>query len=113
MAKQPKRWNDRYAQQILNAADRAASDRAFAERRGLDPQRLSYWRTRLERPRRPKAATASSASDAGAFVEVKPKPVAQSTVVEVLLVNGRQLRVSDQADAAAISRLADALEGRC
>jgi hypothetical protein len=44
---------------------------------------------------------------------VKPKPVAQSTVVEVLLVNGRQLRVSDQADAAAISRLADALEGRC
>lgn len=47
------------------------------------------------------------------FVEVKAKASAPATVVEVLLVNGRQVRVSDQVDAAALARLADALEGRC
>lgn len=45
-------------------------------------------------------------------MELKAKPAVPATIVEVLLLNGRQLRVSERADAAAIARLADALE-RC
>lgn len=40
------------------------SDRALARRKGLDPQRLWWWRKWLEQPRQDEAV---------AFVEVKPK----------------------------------------
>ena len=107
MGKRPNRWTASYAGRILDEADRAESDRSYAARRGIKAQRLTWWRSRLERPRRER----TRGTEAG-FVELKARPATPTTVVEVLLLNGRQLRISDQADAAAIARLADALE-RC
>jgi len=34
-------------------------------------------------------------------------------ILEVLLTNGRQFRISDEVDPVVVGQLADALEGRC
>lgn len=108
MGKPAKRWTAAYAAKMLDSADRAASDQAFARRRGLPAQRLSWWRRRLGRPRRRPPRPSSAAAE---FVEVTGL-AAPPEMVEVLLSNGRQFRVSVGVDAELIGRLADALEGR-
>jgi hypothetical protein len=108
MGKQKKRWSAAYAGGQLDKADRAKSDRAYAARRGINAQRLAWWRMQLERPRRGRGAAAEKR-----FIEVRAKPVAVTTSVEVLLTNGRHLRVSDQIDPAVVARLAEALESSC
>jgi hypothetical protein len=108
MGKQKKRWTAAYAGRVLDKADRAKSDRAYADKRGFNAPRLAWWRMQLKRPRRGRRAAVDET-----FIEVRSKPVAPSTSVEVLLANGRHLRVSDQIDPAVVARLADALESSC
>lgn len=104
-----KRWTVTEAQQVLADVDRSGlSDRAFAKRSGLDPQRLWWWRKRLEQARR---------SEAIAFVEVKPKAVASMgtksvDVLEVRLLNGRVVMVPTVIEPTMLVRLLDAIEGR-
>ncbi len=118
MAKQQKRWTADHAGRALDQADRAASDQSFADRIGINAQRLSWWRRQLDRPRRgPRLGC--ERTESVAFVEVAQGASAaigrasSGTVVEVLLTNGRQLRVSELIDAERLTRLANALEGRC
>ena len=69
---------------------------AFAHRHGIDPQRLYYWRRRIE-----------GADAAPAFVEVhraNPGPV------EVVARSGRVLRAADTIDSLTLRRLIAALE---
>ncbi|KAA3628037.1 MAG: hypothetical protein DWQ08_07615 [Proteobacteria bacterium] len=108
MGKPKKRWTASYAGGVLDKADRAKSDRAYAARRGINAQRLAWWRKQLKRPRGGRAASCETT-----FIEVRSKPVASATSVDVLLTNGRHLRFSDQIDPAVAGRLADALESRC
>lgn len=101
-----KRWTEGEAQRVLAEQVRSGlSDRAFARREGLDPQRLWWWRKRLERSRQ---------NEAVAFVEVKPKPVVSTRVevIDVQLVNGRVVSVPTAIDPAVLARLLDAIEGR-
>lgn len=79
-------------------AESGLSVPAFAEREGIDPQRLYFWMRRLGKPRRPAVAK---------FVEVTPRVAAN---VEVVLQNGRILRVPTSIDAAALRDLIAVLE---
>ena len=111
MKRQNKRWTAAHADKILDRADRAKSDNAYAAAQGLNGQRLSWWRKRLGRPRG--AAAPRTARGGVAFVEVAAKRPVLAITVEVLLTNGRQVRVSDQVEPAVLARIADALEDRC
>jgi hypothetical protein len=104
-----KRWSVAEAQRVLEEQRRSGlSDRAFAKRKGLDPQRLWWWRKRIEAPR---------GSEAVEFVEVKPRAgtseVATSgAMLEVRLVNGRVVMVPAEVEPLVLARLLDAIEGR-
>ncbi len=108
MGRQKKRWTAAYAGGVLDKADRAKSDRAYAAKRGINVQRLAWWRKQLKRPRRSRGLAAAET-----FIEVRAKRVTPTTMVEVLLTNGRHLRFSDQIEPAVVGRLADALEAGC
>jgi transposase-like protein len=95
------RWTPDDARAALTAyADSGLSVAAFAEREGLDPQRLYSWRRRF-------------ASDtAPAFVEVKTNAAER---IEIVLRSGLVLRVPDSFEAESLRRLLDVLEssGSC
>lgn len=104
-----KRWTATQAQQVLEELERSGlSDRAFARQKGLDSQRLWWWRRRLEQTRQDAAV---------AFVEVKPTAVMgvspeRVDVVEVRLLNGRVVMVPAVIEPMVLVRLLDAIEGR-
>jgi transposase-like protein len=75
---------------------------AFAEREGLDAQRLSRWRRRLASRSAGRRVTPKPA-----FIELVPRA---AEPVEVVLRSGRILRVSTAIDPAALQRLVAALE---
>ena len=116
MARQANRWSEAQAEKILDRADRAKSDRRYADARGINAPRLTWWRTRLGRPRRaPKKSAGSNRarSSKPVFVEVTAPQATPAAVVEILLTNGRQLRVSAGLDPMLVGELANALEDRC
>lgn len=96
-----RRWTEADARAALEAFERAGlSERAFALREGIERQRLARWRLRLKwKP--------SSTTRALSFVEVRPRTPER---VEVVLRSGRILRVAEEIDATALSRLVDVLE---
>jgi hypothetical protein len=49
-SKTNERWTPEHAASVLDEAERSGLiDRAFAKRRGIDPQRLWWWRKRLNK----------------------------------------------------------------
>ena len=113
MKRHGKRWTAAYAGDFLDKADRAQSDRGYAEARGVAAQRLAWWRKRLGRPRPRRRPESRATSSAPGFVEVTVKRPTSATTLEVSLTNGRQFRISGPVDATEVGQLADALEGRC
>ena len=109
MSKRAKRWAAAEASKILDRADRAKSDQAYAKSQGVGAHRLGWWRKRLDRPRRALGRRGARAE----FVEVMSKPTATRANLEVLLANGRQFRISSDVDPKIVGRLADALDGKC
>jgi hypothetical protein len=78
---------------------------AFCTRRGLDTSRFYAWRRTLER----------RAADKLAFVPVHvltDTPPAPASVLEVVLADGRSVRVAPGFDAATLRQLLAVLEGR-
>ena len=81
------------------------SVRAFCERRGLATHRFYYWRRVLERRPVEKAAFVP--------VQVVAEAVpALATALEVVLTDGRMVRVAPGFDAATLRQLLAVLEGR-
>jgi hypothetical protein len=81
------------------------SARAFCERRGLTVARLYAWRRVLERRDAEKAAFVP--------VQVVADTVpAQASALEVVLADGRTVRVAPGFDAATLRQLLAVLEGR-
>lgn len=77
-----RRWNAREARAILKQLDASGLPvREFAERHGLDAQRLYRWRAQL-----------ASAGAPPAFVEIKSSA---SAAIEVVLRSGHVIRVGD------------------
>jgi hypothetical protein len=94
-----RRWSIADAERALAAhAASGLSVAAFAARERLDVQRLHRWRRRLG---------ATPRQVAPAFVEVQRL---ERAPVEVVLLSGRVLRVSESIDVSALRRLVDALE---
>ena len=100
-----RRWSVADARSVLEAQARSGlSMREFAEREGVDEQRLQRWSRRLVE------ADASSAREvvvAQKFVEIAG---GVAGIVEVVLCCGRVLRVSDAIEPGRLRRLVDALE---
>ena len=93
-----RRWTAEQAAAVLAAAGESGlSVRAFAIRHGLDPQRLTRWRSQLAGPQ-PADRT---------FVEITALATAHSSTsgFEVALRNGRVVRVGAGFDARELRRL--------
>lgn len=106
-----KRWSAADARGALAAArDSGLSLRAFARREGLDPQRLYWWHRRLGADAT--AARRAAEAEAPTFVEIEPGVglVSDAPAIEVVLRNGRVLRVPRSFDAPALGRLIELLE---
>jgi transposase len=115
--KKLERWSAEQARAMLAEAGRSGlSDRAFARGRGIDAQRLRWWRARL----------GASGSDevTRAKPKSKPKPMKFAevvarrrtatavTTIEIELANGRRVKVPSTIEADALRRLLEAIEGR-
>lgn len=101
------RWTAAQASWVIGELERSGLGVArFAARHDLDPQRLYFWRKRVKR----------SVPSSAALVEVElPKHAvsaqrAQGTEIEIELVSGRRLRVSDRIEGNALRRVVSALE---
>lgn len=96
------RWTAVEARAVLAEQQASGlSSLAFARRKGLSPQRLYWWRQRLE------AASLERASRQ-AFVEVTA--ASAGLPVEVIVRSGRVLRVPASIDPEVLLQLVEALE---
>jgi transposase-like protein len=90
---------------VLTALDSSGlSLRAFAQREGVDEQRLYFWRRRLGRNAQRRVAPA--------FVEVTPVQRSLGHV-EIVLRSGRVLRAAEAIDSQALRRIVETLEDEC
>jgi transposase-like protein len=113
-----RRWRVPEARAALDALEASGlSVSAFAEQEGLDEERLYRWRRRFERERKaePRAVTPSATP---AIVELRastsPSPRRGETLpVQIVLVSGVVLRVTETIDPARLARLVAALERGC
>jgi hypothetical protein len=96
-----RRWTIEEARSAIEAHKASGlSMRAFAQREGLDAQRLFRWGRRI--------AGESQATARFTFVEVeRPR---RAEMIEVVLPSGRVLRVSESVDPDAVARIANALD---
>lgn len=92
-----RRWTEDEALAVLAAAEESGrSLRQFAIIHGLQPQRLERWRREL---REEVAAPA-------VFHEITPQPVEhEAGVIELVLLNGRVLRIGSKFNDAMLRRL--------
>ena len=91
-----RRWTAIEARAALTAlASSGLSQRAFAEREGLDPQRLGAWRRKLGEVAAP------------TFIEMRPRAVER---IEVVLRSGVVLRVAESVAPAVVAGLVVALD---
>jgi hypothetical protein len=104
------RWTEDDAAAALAALKRSGLSVAhFADREGIDPQRLYAWRRRL--------------GSAGEFVELAPRSgltVRSGLTIrgasggfEVMLRSGHLVRLAESFDAEGFRRLIAVLEGEC
>jgi transposase-like protein len=84
------------------------SMRAYAKQRGVDPQKLSYWRRALDRTT---ARAAEVEAPSGAFVPVRVVGVAEAEV-EIVLGDVRVM-VREGASRALIGEVVAALRRAC
>ena len=90
---------------------------AFAEREGLDEERLYRWRRSFARERKAEARAVTRPATP-AIVKLRaatsPSPRrAKTEPVEIVLVSGVVLRVAEAIDPARLARLVAALERGC
>jgi transposase-like protein len=103
------RWTPAEAHSVMNAlASSGLSPGAFAEREGLDVARLYRWRRRFAGETCPSVSTPAPSAE---VIEIRP---GRAEPVEVVLVSGVVLRVSETIDPSVLGKLVVALErGRC
>ena len=97
------RWSARDAHQVMELCESSGiSVRKFCLRHGLGYKRMMKWRERFR-----------NEAKAGEFIEVKVKETNQpsaKTHVDVILWNGRMVRVSPGYDAGFLTELLTVLE---
>jgi hypothetical protein len=101
-----RRWTSEDARAALDAQARSGlSPRSFAQREGIDPQRLTRWARRIGGT----STSSSSRTERKArFVEIDTRPAA---VVEIVLPSGVVVRVDARVEPATLRRIVAALDG--
>ncbi|MEP6652624.1 MAG: transposase [Myxococcales bacterium] len=95
-----RRWRAKEARAIMKHLDASGlSVREFADRHGLETQRLYRWRAQL---------ASLSAAAAPPFVEIERSP---NVAIEVVLRSGHVVRVRDGFSEDALRRLVAVLDG--
>jgi len=109
-----RRWKTADARAALSAlAASGLSVGAFAQREGLDAERLYRWRRRFAREGRAEARTATAPATP-ALIELRPSPSPRrAEPVEIVLGSGVTVRVAETIDPSALARLVAALERGC
>ena len=103
MNKRARPWKIADARAALNAqAASGLSVGAFAQREGLDSDRLYRWRRRLAGERKARVTATP------AVIEMRLSP-RRAEVVEIVLASGVTLRVTETIDGSALARLVAAL----
>lgn len=113
-----RRWRVADAQAVLSALEASGlTVSAFAEREGLEKERLNRWRRRFAReheagtgslPTRPGLIELRSTAAASA-----PRSAGRTEPVEIVLGSGLVVRVAETIDPATLARLVAALERGC
>jgi len=105
-------WSEHEARGVLSAWRKSGlSLERFATERGLVPQRIRWWRKKLE------GKPASAPSTSGASVALLPVKVSAASIpkrgepVAVYLRNGQVVRVGRGFDEEAFARVVAILEG--
>jgi len=113
------RWTADEAGGILDEIESlGVTDVAFARQHNLKCGRISWWRQRLDRPRRIRGLnrqerSLAPASEAAGFVEVRmPPALTADTRIEVMLRNGRSVRIGVDVPVEAVAILLDTVEGK-
>jgi transposase-like protein len=105
----PKRWSATRARELLAEAKQSGESlSAFAQRQGLDPQRLYSWRRKLDA-----VTSADSLTTSETFVPVRvarEARVPSASGLELVLGMGRVIRLGANFDASALLRLVEVLE---
>ena len=112
------RWTAEKAGHILDEIEsQGVTDSAFARQHSLNYGRIAWWRQRLDRlqrvrgPNRQEPLLSASKEMAG-FVEIKALPEATAeTRIEVMLRNGRAVRVPMGVPTDKLALLLDTIEG--
>jgi hypothetical protein len=98
-------WERRVARWVRSGLSRDE----FAAREGVKPTTLAWWRWSLQSA---SSTTTALVKRDLTFVEVTPPPPAEHERIEVLLVNGRVVRVPQSFDADALKRVLDVADRR-
>ena len=100
-----RQWSEAEARAHLEELRRTAESAVgFARRKGVSPQRLAYWKTRL--------ASAKGSETKAAFVAVT-MPATPSTCGEIeIRVGGVAVIVREGCDVEHVARVVEALGGR-
>jgi len=97
----PRESRQEWAKRVASWRRSGETAQAFAARHGWNSSTLRWWSSEGRRAR----------GDGVAFVEVTPtRPVFAKPFIDVILRNGRRLRVRGDADPEMIASLARALE---
>lgn len=105
------KWSEVEARGILEAFKRSGlSMQQFATERGIVPQRLRWWKFRLETTDR--VVQLAAKEELPAVVPVRVKGAARGEPVTVLLRTGHMLKVSHGFDEDAFARVVALLEAR-
>ena len=113
---QPTRREEEVARALSEAADRGEDHAAVARRLGLRVSTVRWWASqiRCRAARRREAGEAcEGALAAPSFVEVHVQRSRPAPGFEVLIENGREVRVPLGFDAGELARLVDVLERSC
>ena len=100
-------WSEHEARVVLHAWQVSGqSIERFATQRGLTPQRLRWWKNKLEGPAEPKRAKGVS------LVPVRVVESTRGTPIQIMLPNGLSIRVGRGFDEETFARVMAILGGR-
>ena len=96
---------------IRDAARSGMSTRAFCRRRKLKESQFYWWQRRLRERRPPVSTPRGSGNGAASFALVSDEPGAADAGIELVLGDGRRLRIGRGVDEATLRSVLAAVQG--
>jgi hypothetical protein len=96
---------------IWDAARSGMSTRAFCRRRKLKESQFYWWQRRLRERRPPVSTPRGSGNGAASFALVSDEPGGTDAGIELLLGDGRRLRIGRGVDEATLRSVLAAMQG--